>query len=893
MLTQRTSSKHKSAAGLAAVLAAAALVVVTAGAAVAQDYASNGSAPAGAQDNTSYGYLRLVEGSATLTQGGSGSRAAAEINQPIMAGDRLQVPSRGRIEAVLADHNIVRLDGGSEVVFERLAASSDRNDPSTLIRLLEGNMQLVVTQGSLGQEMPAIETPNASIYVQDYGAYRISSEQGNWSEVVVRSGSVQVVAASGETPVSAGSEAVIQGTQQAAVDLRAAGRLDRLETWGSELENGSRVAGARYVDEGLRYQAAPLDRYGHWVDVDNTEYWRPDVGSDWRPYSQGYWDYTPSGATWVSSEPWGYVPYHYGTWDYLPAQGWAWRPGYVYSPAWVYWYWSPSYVGWCPVGYYTNYYASRFYDPSFRFGVYGWAGGGGASFGIFANWNFVSVGVFGRHDLGRWAVPGDRLRDRALERGLITTDTRGISPRIWNDGGQVVQALARPTGGRRLPDVTPFVARQASLPDPVVRSVIAQGGQGGGRFNAQGGRFATATQLAGTPLRPSTLGARPNGGAGGGHFAAGAPAAAAGGQQRFATQASPRPAAPQVQGGRPGSFQASQPNRAPFQGGPSAGQRPTAQTAPRLAMPQGQGGRQSFQAGPFNRTPQGSTAQGGAAAGQRSMAQTPRPATPQGSFQASPFNRTPQGTAQGGRAQSLQPRQFPAQPNGSSRSFQGLNNQGPAPARPSYGSGGSSRNYQPGQPARPTYQAPTARSYQAPSRPSYQSGGSSFRNYQPGQPGQPARPSYQPPTARSYQAPSRPSYQSGGGSNYRNYQRAQPARPSYQAPTTRSYQAPARPSYQAPSRPSYQPPTARSYQAPAPQPRYQAPARPSYQAPAPQRFQAPAPQPRYQAPARPSYQAPSRPSYQAPAPRQQAPSRQQAPPPQRNNRRQPPPGGGG
>src|SRR5262245_33924953 len=88
------------------------------------------AAPAAA-DNGSYGYFRVVEGSATLLQGGD-ERTSAEINQPVLAGDRISVPDRSRVEIVLADRNLLRLDGGSELVLERLAASSDSNDRATV-----------------------------------------------------------------------------------------------------------------------------------------------------------------------------------------------------------------------------------------------------------------------------------------------------------------------------------------------------------------------------------------------------------------------------------------------------------------------------------------------------------------------------------------------------------------------------------------------------------------------------------------------------------------------------------------------------------------------------------------------------------------------------------------
>jgi hypothetical protein len=459
---------------------------------------------AAAADSGSYGYFRVVEGSAILTQAGTDERSNAEINQPVLAGDRIWVPDRSRIEIVLADRNILRLDGGSEIVLERLAASPDRDDRATVLRLLEGNLQLVVTQDALGDELPRIDTPNATIYPRDVGVYRVTAERDGWSEVVVRRGTAEVATDRGTARVRADEEAVIDGDRYAGAEVREAGGFDSLERWARQLDDDYAAADLRYVDDDLRYEAAPLARYGSWIEVGGSPYWRPRVAAGWRPYFNGRWIYTPAGLTWLSAEPWGWVPYHYGTWDYLPGYGWVWQPGYVWAPAWVYWYWGPSYVGWCPTGYYTRYYGPRLgLGFGFRFGVYGWAGG---DWRVFDHWSFVRTSYFGsrqgsrdrywdgRRDVRRFAVPIDSSVRGALERGVITTDTKPLRPNTWASHQGVLRALQAERNGARgaeLPDVTSFIARKPLLPATVTRTVRAAG---------------KPDALDGTPLKPSTLG---------------------------------------------------------------------------------------------------------------------------------------------------------------------------------------------------------------------------------------------------------------------------------------------------------------------------------------------------------------------------------------------------
>jgi hypothetical protein len=465
--------------------------------------ADSAAGPA-AESGQGYGYFRLVDGPATVTPSGGDEKTAAEVNQPVLAGDRVSVPRRAKVEIVLADQNILRIDGGSELILERLAASPDRQDRATVVRLLSGNVQLIVAADSLGDELPRVETPNSTIYPQYFGSYRLTADAG-YSQVVVRSGTAQVVTDSGSWKVKADEEAVVDDhNPDKQAEIREAGAFDTLERWGRQLDD--EYAGADQpasVDDNLRYAAAPLNRYGGWIEVNGASYWRPRVDADWRPYWQGRWIYTPSGLTWISSEPWGWVPYHYGSWDYLDGYGWVWQPGSVWSSAWVYWYWGSDYVGWCPTGYYTRYYGAELGgDVGFRWGVYGWAGGG---WNLFDHWSFVQASYFGyaagyrqgyrdaywdaHRDVRRYAVPLDHRGHGLLGRGIITTDTKPLRPSVWKDPGGPLRVL-RGRGSAELPDVTPFVARKPNLPVAIARRVVAEKPLG----------------LDGTPLRPSTLG---------------------------------------------------------------------------------------------------------------------------------------------------------------------------------------------------------------------------------------------------------------------------------------------------------------------------------------------------------------------------------------------------
>lgn len=422
----------------------------------------------------SYSYVRALDGTATLASAGYGPGETAELNQPLMAGDTVRVARGARVEIALADRNLLRVGGDSTVVLSSIAFSGDRGDRVTRLDIERGEVVLVVSEEALGDSLPELRSQGIEVVIHEPGVYRVEADATGWTEVLVRQGYAEVVSRRGSTIVRTG-EAATAWSSGRAVDLYAAGGASALERWGDELSG--RAARARRatldVEPSLAYQAAPLADYGTWVSIDSVSYWQPRVEVGWRPYWRGRWAWTPSGLTWVSSEPWGWVPYHYGTWTMLGGYGWVWRPGRLYSPAWVYWHVSDAWTGWCPVGYYTSWYGRRGWDRGFGWGSYGWAGG---SWNDYSNWCFRPTRRVCDRDWRRWHRGGSDLgREHGgrVPRGILTTDTRGL-PRDGFDRPGILQEFERRARGRfrdGVPDVTDFVARKGDLPPTVVRAI--------------------------------------------------------------------------------------------------------------------------------------------------------------------------------------------------------------------------------------------------------------------------------------------------------------------------------------------------------------------------------------------------------------------------------------
>ncbi len=296
------------------------------------------------------------------------SASRSRLNQPLLTGDLVRVESGSRLELALSDRNRLFLDADSSLVSRaprllgRPGGARDR-PPARGRRAAPG-----------GRRRSARRRAPARHHRQRHG---LCSGARRVPDRNRRRQRRRRLDTGGHPP------RVRRGRHRSRLLRRARRRVDRRP--GRPLRRISRsarptnptrssagVACSPSGPSALRAARAtsspispttrrPLDEAGDWIEVDSVCYWRPYVSAGWRPYWQGRWAWTPSGYTWVSDESWGWVPYHYGRWCSLPGYGWAWRPGAVYSPAWVYWNWTSGYAGWVPMGYY-----SHFYDPWYR-----------------------------------------------------------------------------------------------------------------------------------------------------------------------------------------------------------------------------------------------------------------------------------------------------------------------------------------------------------------------------------------------------------------------------------------------------------------------------------------------------------------------------------------------
>ena len=474
-------------------------------------------APARAQRN-GYSHLTAIEGSASVISEANGE-VDARINLPLAEGDQVVTDAGGRAEIELADGNRFQVAGESRVRLDAVAGQEGSSAEESSINVLEGSVAAESLTG--GDSALRIDTPDASVYLPAQSQARINIEAARGTSVVVRRGSAEIRTRAGATTVDQGSYLLIRGGEQPEVERGSFSR-DRFDIWVADRTDSTLAAynsaSAQYV-EGSDYDedVAVLDDYGQW-DYSPTyqqDVWRPTVSADWSPYSSGYWYYTPIGASWVSYEPWGWFPHHYGNWFFDAAfNSWCWSPAYQYSPAWVYWGYSGSYVGWCPAGYYRGSSGRR------------WGRGNLAINGVFdparidigRGWRFLGVDKFGQPFDRRSVLSGRSVAGRLGTSLAVTSQPAvvpisgraGMAPALLRSYARSApQAISRQTTATRSAELTPFLAREKTLPPATIRALTQENtarayssnrsltGPGAARLPAASLRSVTPRSIAG------------------------------------------------------------------------------------------------------------------------------------------------------------------------------------------------------------------------------------------------------------------------------------------------------------------------------------------------------------------------------------------------------------
>ncbi|MFN2441353.1 MAG: DUF6600 domain-containing protein [Thermoanaerobaculia bacterium] len=434
-------------------------------------------------------YISYDDGQSIVRQNFDSRELEARVNMPVFPGDEVITARRGRTEIRLADGNVVVVDQDSHLQLSAIANSYEGTDAQSIATLRYGS---VIVHNPADDIQPLrLDTGVASYVLLTDGIVAVGTGERQRDDVHVLSGALEIRTQNRTYRLRAGESAGVD--VEGIYDIQAAsGSETGFERWYlNRIDRYSRGS-SRYLDSRLSYVEADLSDHGSWVYAGTYGWvWRPDVASGWRPYYNGRWVRGPwGGLVWSSYEPWGWGPYHYGRWAWEPMYGWFWSPGSLYAPAWVYWSFGPSYIGWSPIGWYSCF---RPYQPWY-YGRSGWS----SSFGVgfygqirltgtdLSGWTFMDSGHVVSHRVDRAALTTDRIRQRLAREGDKAVFASG-SPRFTKDeirdpqaalGNVVRRSLGGGTGTEgsgSLSDLTPFFRRDPEL-SPEVRQTLSRPG---------------------------------------------------------------------------------------------------------------------------------------------------------------------------------------------------------------------------------------------------------------------------------------------------------------------------------------------------------------------------------------------------------------------------------
>jgi hypothetical protein len=311
-----------------------------------------GATPVPAQERyPAVARISFISGPVTYSRGDDPDEWDDAIeNVPLTIGDRIFSPEDGRAEVQLSSGNFVRIAPRSYL------STLNLSDDVKQFYLGEGAASFNIRRLQ-SDEVIEIDTPNASVTLDEPGNYRIAVDEDGNSRITVRRGRV-MVAASGRQIAVENSEIRVYGIDSPRYEIVGLPGIDAFDRWASERDSRydrSYTDAYRYASDDI-IGAEDLAEYGRWEQIPDYGYaWTPtSVAAGWMPFSDGRWFWQdPWGWTWISNQRWGWATSHYGRW--MPYRSrWYWVPvrprtRVRYVPAVVEFVRVRDHVGWFPL----------------------------------------------------------------------------------------------------------------------------------------------------------------------------------------------------------------------------------------------------------------------------------------------------------------------------------------------------------------------------------------------------------------------------------------------------------------------------------------------------------------------------------------------------------------
>ncbi|MGH8121678.1 MAG: DUF6600 domain-containing protein, partial [Rudaea sp.] len=334
-----------------------------------------GSSTADAPDPPSrVARLSLINGAVSFVPAGENDWVEAQLNRPLITGDKLWTDRGARAELQIGE-SVIRVDEQSSFNFLNL------DDQTAQVELTQGTLNLRVRRLDDNQTYE-IDTPTLAFVINRVGEYRIDvAPDGHGTIVTAFHGGGDAYGEAGARfRIEEGQSVRFNDPQLRDYVSNSVPNADDFDRFCFERDGRwDNSPSRKFVSEDV-IGYADLDNNGSWSDdSDYGNVWYPStVAVGWTPYSYGHWGWVGAyGWTWIDSAPWGFAPFHYGRWAYIHNR-WGWCPGPLhvrpyYAPALVAFiggglrvgFSTGTPIGWFPLGprdvYVPGYRVSRDY----------------------------------------------------------------------------------------------------------------------------------------------------------------------------------------------------------------------------------------------------------------------------------------------------------------------------------------------------------------------------------------------------------------------------------------------------------------------------------------------------------------------------------------------------
>lgn len=302
--------------------------------------------------------LGYVDGTVQLVQDNQVLADQAVANTPLFEGTLVATAGDGRAEIQFEDGSLARIAPNSSLLLSVLRGKGGAAQTEIT---LQGGLGYFELQAAANSGQMRIRFGDTVVTAQAFTVMRIDLDTLPGS-LAVFTGNAHMERGSALTlDLHEGQSVTLDASDASRYTLAETIPQDSWDAWNSDrdqalqAEYADRTGATSSQSDSSNPAWADLDANGNWYNVPGQGYvWSPydASSSDWDPYGNGYWMWTPSyDYIWVSGYNWGYLPYSCGAWNFYNSFGWGWMPGGC-SPWWGGGGWGAN-IGQGPGGYRT------------------------------------------------------------------------------------------------------------------------------------------------------------------------------------------------------------------------------------------------------------------------------------------------------------------------------------------------------------------------------------------------------------------------------------------------------------------------------------------------------------------------------------------------------------